>query len=161
MKFAIRACISFTIVFLSCWLMGLVFFCIIPPIVLPVITYTWWPWGGVIWGGLAAIFALVLTTKAFLEGVNKFTIRESDYDLLITGDLAVVEVGPCGPLRFKKVFEIAEDDKHPFDAKHVKGNWLDGYSVTFFYDNPTNAKICAGKLKNYKAEVDKEDKNNN
>ena len=131
--------IKFLVALGLCWLMGVVFFCIIPPLVVPVCAFFWPMWVLPLWAAAALVFAIVVMVWQSLYWCDNIRVSKEQYELATTLPMGVVELKRLGVFTLedaKKTINAASTVEHMY----VSGDWIDGYSLIVYYDDFSELK---------------------
>lgn len=125
---------KFFVAFGMLWLIGIVFFCIIPPLVIPVCAFFWPMWVLPLWIVAALIFAIVTLTWQAFNWKDDIRVGDEEYKLETTLPMGVVTVRNLGILPLEEIKKRLRDGT-AIEHVHVSGDWIEGYKLTVYYDD--------------------------
>lgn len=130
MKFLLRTLFSVV----GYWLGGLVFFCIVPPLILPILT-VFYPIVMIhILAVLTSVFVIAGVTWQRNYGSNQISVEKiafNDGTKLPMGILTIRNIGlrPCENLCDK----LEKDTR--IENVYQEGNWIDAQTIKIYYDD--------------------------
>jgi len=116
------------------WACGVIFFCVIPPLVIPVCAFFWPIYVLPIWAGAALIFAFCGLLWQSLNYSDEVAVDCEQYKLNTTLPMGLIRIRNLAVLpldEIKKKMRAQSVTEH----MHVEGDWLDGYNLSVYYDD--------------------------